>query len=473
MTSDNSPEKQSRSVVGGRTALIAATVLAAVVGTTAATTMEAVAAPGADRQGGPVSTAADPASGATAQAGSTRTGFLAKAFTLSAKPSPAAERKRLKSVFQLSSSQSTGLYAKASSRIAVGVDDTPDSRAGKVELRVGVPGAEGGQHIIGLKPGVNTYRVPVGGMLYLSVEGDSSSAPTTVRLGGGGVMEVPRFVLGTTGNDEFRRMLDRQTAAPWVEYVGERTILTVDRATALKYRGQDQRWLMENYETIALAQDAVNKVGPGGRTSPSPLVQHITLDGRAKKGTARAEDGHVAFGPAYARVLLSPKKLQFDDKAWKVWLELGRQRQLQPVSGEGLGEATASLYATAVERHFDHPFRTPAPLKPSRMLAKLREANPKSVDVRRAVMLDQLRLAHGNDFWPKVNNLTLNDRPIAPRTHQDTLVVTAGVIAGADLRDFFAKAGISVGPFGQKNLDSLDLRKPGTDPSTLGYGTPE
>ncbi|GAA0427579.1 M60 family metallopeptidase [Streptomyces luteireticuli] len=479
MTRDNSPKHRRRTTFGRRTAFIAATVLAAVVGTTAATTAEAVAAPVTARDGDSAGAAAEQRRGARQLkpgAFFTPIGLTAK---LPAKPSPGAEQQRLKSMLKLSSAQSTGLYLPPQRRSAVIIDDTPESRAGKVKLHIGVPGAKGDggeQRVITLEPGSNILRDGPGGMLYLSVEGGSSASITLETLG---IAEAPRFVLGRTSNEEFRKMLDRPTNVPWVEYVSERTVLTVDRATALKYRDQDQKRLMESYETITRVQDAVNNVGDG-KTRPSPLVQHITLDSQ-KTG---ATDGQVAFDPAYADVVLSPGKLaqrlgpissSHDKRTWDVWKELGRHRQLAPLGGDGFGEATVSLYATAVERHFSlgGGFTAGITSKLSRTLAGLRKADPSSVDVQRAVMFDQLRLAYGPDFWPKVNDLAGRDKPRHPRGAQDNLILMTSVIAGEDLRDFFAKSKMFPSKDAAKVLDKLDLRTPKHDPSAFENGRPK
>ncbi|MBH1932864.1 hypothetical protein I5Q34_00900 [Streptomyces sp. AV19] len=489
MTRDNSPKHRRRTATSRRTAFIAGTVLAAVMGTTAATTAEAVAAPVTAQDGDSAGAATEQRRGARQLKPGvfhTPMGLTAK---LSAKPSPAAEQQRLKSTLQLSNAQSTGLYLPPQKRSAVIIDDTPESRAGKVKLHIGVPGAKedgGEQRVITLKPGSNILRDRPGGMLYLSVEGDASASATLETIG---MAEAPRFVLGETSNKEFRELLDRPTNVPWVEYVSERTVLTVDRATALKYRDQDQKRLMESYDTIARVQDAVNNVGDGKKTrqtATSPLVQHITLDSRKTEGVARATDGRVAFNPAYADVLLSPGKLAqrphaissslvHDKRTWDVWKELGRHRQLAPLGGDGFGEATASLYATAVERHFRPVggFTAGITSRLSQTLAKLREADPSSADVQRAVMLDQLRLAYGPDFWPKVNDLAIKDKPKHPRGSQDNLILMTSVVTGEDLRDFFAKSKMFPSKDAAKVLDKLDLRTPKHDPSAFENGRPK
>lgn len=471
-----------RTATTRRTAFIAGTVLAAVMGTTAAATAEAVAAPVTAQDADSAGAATEQSRGARQlKPGVFRTpiGLTAK---LSAKPSPVAEQQRLKTTLQLSDAQSTGLYLPPQRRSAVVIDDTPESRAGKVKLHIGVPGAKkdgGEQRVITLKPGSNILNDQPGGMLYLSVEGGSSASVALKTIG---IAEAPRFVLGRTSNEEFREMLDRPTNVPWVEYVSERTVLTVDRATALKYRDQDQKRLMESYDTIARVQDAVNNVGDG-KTAPSPLVQHITVDSRQTQGVARATDGRVAFNPAYADVLLSPGKLAqrphafhvpHDKRTWDVWKELGRHRQLAPLGGDGLGEATASLYATAVERHFrtGNGFSL-GPPQLSKTLAKLREADPSSADVQRAVMLDQLRLAYGEKFWPKVNDLAIKDKPSKPRSSRDNLILMTSVVTGEDLRDFFAKSKLFPSKDAVKVLDKLNLRMPKHDPSAFENGRPK
>ncbi|MFC5721997.1 RICIN domain-containing protein [Streptomyces gamaensis] len=390
------------------------------------------------------------------------------------------EQKRLKSVLKLNDAQSTGLHLRSNMRTAVEVADTPDSRAGKMKLRIGVPGSQN-QQVITLKPGIQSFIVRGGGMVYVSVEGDSSSGNTDVQFMGRAFTKAPRFVLGETRVDEFRKMLDERTDIPWVEYVSGRTILTVDRATALKFRDQNPNWLMESYDRLVGVQDSVNNVGEGsGQIAPSPLVQHIVLDGQKKKGVAQVADGYAAFDAAYADILLTPNKLTpsgigldpRDDRAWEVWRELGRHRQLAPVSGDGLGEAMSTLYATAAERAFEHPWAGIGRELDSN-LAKMLKANPSSPDVQRAVMLDQLVLAYGEDFWPKVNKLLIEDKPRAQRTAQDYLIATASLFAKEDLRDFFAKYGLIAGDFANKSVDSLGLPKPKTDPSTLGNGRPQ
>lgn len=454
---------------------MAATVLAAVMGTTAAA--EAVAAPASVQNSGSTDTAMDGGTRAS-ESGSDSGLFRDETFHLSAKPSPAAEQDRLKSTLQLSSAQSTGMYLRPNRIVLLEVADTPESRAGNVKVRIGVPGAErdgGGQRVITLKPGANRFGDRAGGMLYVSVEGKSSTA-TSVRMFGSGLLKAPRFVLGTTSNEEFRKALDT-SRVPWAEYVSERAIVTVDRATALKHRDTDPYNLMSTYDAIIRVQDGVNNVGTGHKQlSPSPLIQHVTLDGRKKNAMAQASHGYMAFDPAHADVLLSAEKLSKGETAWDIWRELSRPRQLKPVSGDGLSEALASVYAVPLERYFAHPVTfhwIDLRLKHTRTLAKLHETNPSLDSVRGAVMLDQLTIAYGQNYWSRVNDLILRDKPKQPRTARDTLILTASVTANEDLRGFFAKSGLVTSASADKILDSLDLRKPKTDPSALGDGTPK
>ncbi|GAU70318.1 putative hypothetical protein [Streptomyces sp. NBRC 110611] len=399
------------------------------------------------------------------------TELCAETFQLSAKPSPAKEQQRLKSSFRLSGAQSTGLHVPPSGRSGFAeVADTPDSRAGRVKLRIGVPGAKhdgGKQRVITLKPGTNRIGDETGGMLYLTVEGNSS-ATTSVEFAGH-FAKVPRFVLGETSGENFRTMLDNSDA-PWVEYVSERVIVTVDRATALKYRDQDPVKLMRTYDAIVRIQDRVNDVGEeGGSLAPSPLRQHIVLDGQKRKGTARTANGYTAFGPAHAGVLLSSGKLSRGETAWDIWRELSRPRQLKPVSGDGLGEAMAGIYAVQVERDISGlPLSGPRGWH-TRTLAKLREAKPTLESVRGAVMLDQLALAYGSkDFWRSVNRLILEEEFPKPQRAQDALIMKTSAIAGEDLREFFAKWGVFPGEELGKLFDAMKFPKPRVDPFTLG-----
>ncbi|MFF4606440.1 M60 family metallopeptidase [Streptomyces sp. NPDC001339] len=469
MTSDISPRFRGRSATSRRTMVMAAAALAAVMGTTAAAT-DAAAAPRPDRSSSSADTTGDWRTRAT-QPKPYVTHLHAETFQLSAKPSQAEEQRRLKSSFQLSGAESTGLFLPPNRRVLADVADTPDSRAGKVKLRIGVPGAEGeggNQRVLTLKPGTNRIGDETGGMLYLTVEGNSS-ATTSVELLGG-MAKAPRFVLGETSSEEFRAMLD-DAGAPWVEYVSKRAIVTVDRATALKYRDQNPERLMRLYDDIVRIQDGVNNVGEGRGFAPSPLRQHVVLDGLKKNGTAQAADGYMAFDPAHADVLLSPDKLSRGGTAWDVWRELSRPRQLKPMSGGGLSEAVGGIYAAQLDRllgRFDVGFSVGLWSWHPNTLEKLRETNPSLESVRGAVMLDQLTLTYGRNYWSKVNDLILRGNPKNSRGAQDTLILTTSVIAGEDLRDFFAKSEIFASGSAGKVLDSLDLRKAKADPSTRG-----
>jgi hypothetical protein len=143
-------------------------------------------------------------------------------------------------------------------------------------------------------------------------------------------------------------------------------------------------------------------------------------------------------------------------------------------------EVTVNIAALAVQRAFGQPSRllgTDTEGKDiwDRALAKV---NTPSLDVTQLDLweclaaLEQLRLAFGDDFWPRMNKVTRETWPSnayhpSRETAYDNLARFASITANTDLRGLFAAWGMPVTEQGQAAIADLNLPLPATDPTTL------
>ncbi len=90
----------------------------------------------------------------------------------------------------------------------------------------------------------------------------------------------------------------------------------------------------------------------------------------------------------------------------------------------------------------------------------------------RLTALEQIRLAFGDDFWPRMNKVTRqkwmsNGYHPTRETAYDNLALFASITANADLRGFFSAWGMPVTEQGRAAIADLNLPLPATDPTTL------
>jgi hypothetical protein len=414
----------------------------------------------------------------------TLTETQANTLTVPALPSArTTELQRTQNSLSASELRSTGFYLPAATALNVVV------HAGSLPptLVIGAPDADARKEFKAprqypLRVGRNTITDAGGGVVYLKLIGDSGYAKVSI---GEEAQPMPYFVLGRTGEAEFQNQLDERTT-PYVELLGPHVMITVERASALKYRTENHTDLLSTYEDIVRIEDAVS-----GYDGSAP--QHVRLPHRyhfvgypsAITGVgAYATHGHMSFPPPIQDRMLTVEGLRM--RGWGIYHELGHQHQQITYKPSSLTEVTVNIYSLAVNAVFATKYgqqpRLHAPdaktgLTPWQSApGKLRSPDVnygKTFDAyEKLVMFEQLRHAFGATFWPNLHKLVRVERPYASDYTDEVLrlrnlVVLCSRTAGYDLSDFFRAWGVPVDAEATAQLAALHLTPPPTDPSTI------
>lgn len=394
-----------------------------------------------------------------------------------AQPSAESERLRLQQALGTTNFQPTGAYLPPETSLAVRVD----ARDGLAPtLHVGAPSSHADEdfHLpreYPLEHGLNEITDPGGGMLYLSLIGDGERARVTLA---GGALRAPTYVLGRTSESTFQYRLDEWSASPYVELVSDRAIVTVSREGFLDFRDEDHAALMETFEAILASHDEIS--GLDGSTqahTPTDLNFHLVESPRMPDGAgAYATHGWTAYPRSYLDRLITVEGLA--ERGWGVWHELGHQYHQMAYKPADLTEVNVNIYSLAWQRTSGLPSNLNQPDEDGLTLydhafAKL-EQGTDFLDysvMERLVMIWQLDLAFGQDFWPQLHQLTRELDPQTelepPSERYNQLGYLASITAGYDLTEFFDTWQLPYDEDGRQMIADLGLPEPPVDPSTV------
>ena len=396
-----------------------------------------------------------------------------------AKPSAEQERIRLAQALRATDFESTGYYLPPDTPLRLTVHRGPVLPT----LHIGAPDADENAkkpRTYPLTAGTNTVTDPAGGMVYLSAVGHGQ--PVSVTLGDA-ARPVPCFRLGHTDNDQFRRQLDARPT-PWAELTADHVILTVQRESARQYAMQDQAALLALFARIVRVEDEASGLDdrhPRDRRNAHPY-HFVNITSTGPGVAAYTSHGYMAFPNSYLDRLLAVDALH--DNGWGMWHELGHEHQQFAYKPSVLTEVTVNLYSLAVGKALGDQPRLTVPdeetgLTPYQSaLPKLGTAGVDYADTfgayEKLVMLNQLTLAFGEGFWPRLHQLIRRENPPTEWDAPDATEVRFGYLAlytsraaGADLTAFYDRWGVPLTADARASVAALGLPAPELDPSTL------
>ncbi|MFT3928588.1 MAG: M60 family metallopeptidase [Myxococcales bacterium] len=306
-----------------------------------------------------------------------------------------------------------------------------------------------------LTPGKIAVRSPYGGEVILESDVDTGRV-VPVDIHGG--VEMPRFVLGVTSDDEWarRRALD----VPWAELEGDRGVITVpsSQIASLAKPGD----VMEKYDRVVELEMDLFGLDPSAKSGV-----HRPYDGKARwMSDVQITAGYGHSG--YPIMTTNGWKLadpQGGADQWGVWHELGHNHQQFCLWSSRFGtEDTNNLYSLYVQENFGHTSRIADNHAP--MITKLEAGVVKWDDVddpwNELVFLMQPVHAFpsiGWDLYRRVNR-AYRELSSAERSsvcgsaalQVDTFYKILSKAANADLRDHFTRWGFNLS---QSALDSV------------------
>lgn len=357
----------------------------------------------------------------------------------------------------------TGIYVKPNEQVTITVSGTQ-----KIRAIIGTHqyDKEWGKEI-DLSPGSNTISSPNGGVLGLDNFQSTGTVKVQVTQGGS---PIPFFVLGKHTKADWIAMMNNYPNAHAVQLKSERAVLTVTRDSANKYIvNQDPVPLLNKYDEMIKAQD---KLAGLSETDPNPLHRStrriwafVENPNAQDWGMYASWDGAV-FTTAGEAI---KSTLNVNEFGWGQMHEAGHARQQYPWTWNdlrGMGEVTNNLYSLVADKKIypNKPTRLESEGDYNRAFAYLKQTNKeyKNIDdlFVKLVMLWQLHLAYGDDFYPNLHKLyreTPEDQ--LPKTDEDkiqTFIYNASKIAKQNVLPFFDQWGLKATQETRQKVEALN-----------------
>lgn len=357
----------------------------------------------------------------------------------------------------------TGIYVKPNEQVTITVSGTQ-----KIRAIIGTHqyDKEWGKEI-DLSPGSNTISSPNGGVLGLDNFQSTGTVKVQVTQGGS---PIPFFVLGKHTKADWIAMMNNFPNAHAVQLKSERAVLTVTRDSANKYIvNQDPVPLLNKYDDMIRAQD---KLAGQSETDPNPLHRStrriwafVENPNAQSWGMYASWDGAV-FTTAGEAI---KSTLNVNEFGWGQMHEAGHARQQYPWTWNdlrGMGEVTNNLYSLAAFKKIypNIPTRLDTEGDYNRAFTYLKQTNKeyKNIDdlFVKLVMLWQLHLAYGDDFYPNLHKLYREiPEDQLPKTDEDkiqTFIYNTSKIAKQNVLPFFDKWGLKATQETRQKVEALN-----------------
>ncbi|WP_459500203.1 M60 family metallopeptidase [Bacillus sp. C1] len=357
----------------------------------------------------------------------------------------------------------TGIYVKPNEQVTIEVSGTQ-----KIRAIIGTHqyDKEWGKEF-DLSPGSNTISSPNGGLLGFDNYQDTGTIKVKVTQGGS---PVPFFELGKHTKEDWIAMMNKYPDAHAVQLKSERAVLTVTRGSANKYIvDQNPVPLLKKYDEMIQAQDRISGLS---KTDPNPLHRStqriwafVENPNKQEWGMYASWDGAV-FTTAGEAI---KSALNVNDFGWGQMHEAGHARQQYPWTWNDLrsmGEVTVNLYSLAAQKQLfpNQPTRLEKEGDYDRAFAYLKQTNKeyKNIDdlFVKLVMIWQLHLAYGDDFYPNLHKLYRElPEDQLPKTDEDKIqafIYNTSKVAKQNLLPFFDKWGLKATQETRQKVEALN-----------------
>ncbi|MEH6890548.1 M60 family metallopeptidase [Bacillus sp. JJ864] len=358
----------------------------------------------------------------------------------------------------------TGIYVKPNEQITIEVSGTK-----KIRAIIGTHqyDKEWGKEF-DLSPGSNTISSPNGGLLGFDNPQDTGTVKVKVTQGGS---PVPFFVLGKHTKKDWIAMMDKYPDAHAVQLKSEKAALTVTRDSAKKYIvNQDPVPLLERYDEMIRAQDKISGLS---ETNPNPLHRtkrrlwtFVENPNKPEWGMYASLDGAV-FTTAGNAI---ESALNVNKFGWGQMHEAGHARQQYPWTWNndlrGMTEVTVNLYSLAAQKQLfpNQPTRLEKEGDYAKAFKYLKQTDKdyKNIDdlFVKLVMIWQLQLAYGDDFYPNLHKLYRElPKDQLPKTDEDKIqafIYNTSKIAKQNLLPFFDQWGLKASEETRKKIEALN-----------------
>ncbi|MGH1158655.1 M60 family metallopeptidase [Bacillus mycoides] len=342
----------------------------------------------------------------------------------------------------------TGLYAKPNEQITINVEGNQNIQAYIGTYSYDASWREDSKvKSFTLKPGINTIQSPNGGMIYFYNKQQGGTIRTTVTTGG---TTTPFFELGKHTKQDLINMLDQYPNAHAVELKGERVLITASPARIKKYllgSNTDPVQLLKKMDEATRIQDKV--AGLSGEQVDKHYI-HYVEENHSPDYYMYATSYRTAYVGDAIQYVLDINK--FIKDGWGPWHEAGHLRQQSPWKFYNMTEVQNNIYSLSVEKAFtsNQSFRLQQEGAYTKAFQYLEQPNKNYDEVSdvfvKLVMLWQLQLAYGEDFYPKLHQLyrdmSSSELPQTDENKKQLFMISASKVAKQNLIPFFEKWGL-------------------------------
>ncbi|MFJ9304172.1 M60 family metallopeptidase [Bacillus toyonensis] len=340
----------------------------------------------------------------------------------------------------------TGLYAKPNEQITINVEGNQDIQAYIGTYSYDASWREDSKiKSFTLKPGINTIQSPNGGMIYFYNKQQGGTIRTTVTTGG---TTTPFFELGKHTKQDLINMLDQYPNAHAVELKGERVLITASPARVKKYllgSNTDPVQLLKKLDEATRIQD---KVAGLSEEQADKHYIHYVEENHSPDYYMYAYPYRTAYVGDAIQYVLDINK--FIKDGWGPWHEAGHLRQQWPWNFYNMTEVQNNIYSLSVEKAFNQPSNLEKSGIYPKAFQYLEQTNKNYDEISdvfvKLVMLWQLQLAYGEDFYPKLHQLyrdmPSNEIPQTDENKKQLFMISASKVAKQNLIPFFEKWGL-------------------------------
>jgi len=369
-----------------------------------------------------------------------------RAFTVPGKGDVEVLKQQERKNMAFSPYEPTGLYAKPNEQITINVEGNQD-----IQVYIGTYSYDASWRedskikSFTLKPGINTIQSPNGGMIYFYNKQQGGTIRTTITAGG---TTTPFFELGKHTKQDLINMLDQYPNAHAVELKGERVLITASPARVKKYllgSNTDPVQLLKKMDEATRIQD---KVAGLSEEQVDKHYIHYVEENHSPDYYMYATSYRTAYVGDAIQYVLDINKFVKD--GWGPWHEAGHLRQQSPWKFYNMTEVQNNIYSLSVEKAFNQPSNLEKSGIYPKAFQYLEQANKNYDEISdvfvKLVMLWQLQLAYGEDFYPKLHQL-YRDMPSSelPQTDENKkqlFMISASKVAKQNLIPFFEKWGL-------------------------------
>ncbi|HFK1723982.1 TPA: M60 family metallopeptidase [Bacillus cereus] len=369
-----------------------------------------------------------------------------RVFTVQGKGDVEALKQQERKSMAFSPYEPTGLYAKPNEQITINVEGNQDIQAYIGTYSYDASWREDSKiKLFTLKPGINTIQSPNGGMIYFYNKQQGGTIRTTITTGG---TTTPFFELGKHTKQDLINMLDQYPNAHAVELKGERVLITASPARVKKYllgSNTDPVQLLKKMDEATRIQD---KVAGLSEEQVDKHYIHYVEENHSPDYYMYAYPYRTAYVGDAIQYVLDINKFTTD--GWGPWHEAGHLRQQVPWRFYNMGEVQNNIYSLAVEKAFNQPSNLEKSGTYTKAFQYLEQTNKNYDEISDAfvklVMLWQLQLAYGEDFYPKLHQLyrdmSSNELPQTDENKKQLFMISASKVAKQNLIPFFEKWGL-------------------------------